>query len=129
MKPRLLTVACLVFLLFITGCEQVDPYKLHPPAWIWGEWGPSSDPSSGAYTFSETTVLFRVGVASVDLGELYRAGDMSVTETITDTVYAWWIPTETGYDGYRFEKVDANSINITIESNLGAIGPVPLQRL
>lgn len=129
MKMRVVTVACVVLLLFLAGCEQVDPYKLHPPAWIHGEWGMASDPDAFSYTFSATTVIQRAGNVSLDVGEMYRVSDTPVTETITDTIYAWRVTTEAGWMRMKFEKVDPDNITITIEMNTGSIGPSPLQRL
>ncbi|MEN6368234.1 MAG: hypothetical protein ABFD77_00875 [Thermotogota bacterium] len=129
MKMRVVTVACLVLLLFLAGCELVDPYKLHPPAWIWGEWAPASDTSMFSFTFTETTVLETIGLTTLDLGELYKQSNTNVTETITDTVYAFRVPAGDGYMRMKFDKVDSNTLNYTLETNLSTTGPVPLQRL
>ncbi len=129
MKLRLVTAACLVLLLFLVGCEQLEQQKLHPPAWIQGEWGMESDPDAFSFTFSEETVLQRAGGTTLDLGEMYRVSKAPVTETITDTLYAWRIPTETGWMKMKFEKIDTNTIGWTMETNISTSGPAPLQRL
>jgi hypothetical protein len=129
MKPRLVAVASLVLLLFLVGCLQLEQQKLHPPAWIHGEWGIGSDPDAFSFMFSEQTVLQRVGATTLDLGEMYRVSKTLVTETITDTLYAWRIPMETGWMKMKFEKIDANTIGWTMETNISTTGPTPLQRL
>jgi hypothetical protein len=129
MKIRLAAATCLVLLLFlVVGCEEVDPYKFHPPAWIHGEWHHASDPAVPSFTFTATTVIQTVGNTSLDLGEYYRVSDTPVAETITDTLYAFRVPTDMGWMRMKFEALDDNTINMTMETNLGNVGPTPLQR-
>ena len=88
-----------------------------------------SDPDAFAFVFSEQTVLQRVGAMTLDLGEMYRVGEIPVTETITDTFYAWRVPMETGWMKMEFEKIDTNTISMTMGTNISTFGPSPLQRL
>jgi hypothetical protein len=88
-----------------------------------------SDPEAFSLTFTATTVIQRSGNVSLDLGELYRVSETVVTETVTDTLYSFTVPTETGYSTMEFVRVDANTINWTMRTNLATIGPSTLSRL
>jgi len=98
MKRQQLTLCLgITLLLVLTGCFAVQQQRLHPPTWIHGEWGMVSDPEAFSLTFTATTVIQRSGNVSLDLGELYRVSETVVTETVTDTLYSFTVPTETGY--------------------------------
>jgi len=130
MKRQQLTLCLgITLLLVLTGCFAVQQQRLHPPTWIHGEWGMESDPEALSLTFTATTVIQRSGNVSLDLGEMYRISETVVTETVTDALYSFTVPTETGYSTMEFVRVDANTINWTMRTNVGTIGPSTLSRL
>lgn len=127
MRRALPVLGALLALLLISGCKGpvVQDQRLHPPAWILGEWGVTSV----YYTFTPTTVIQTQQGASLDLGELYRVLDTPVTETITGSIYSFTTPTETGYQTVEFAKLDASMIEMTVRTERGTTGSVTLFRL
>jgi hypothetical protein len=119
------TIACLALLVLLAGCAQVQRQQLHPPAWIYGEWGIESGSGQSyikvSYTFSPTTVVSNMVLngqhSSMDYAELYGAAGVPVTETITDSLYSFATPTQTGFSTQKFAKVDANTILWTATAN------------
>jgi hypothetical protein len=131
MERRQLAASCLgiALLVLLTGCFVLPHQRLHPPAWIHGEWGIASDPESMSYTFTASTVIQRAMNISLNLGEMYRLTETSVAETITDTLYSFTTLDETGYTTMEFVRIDANTISFTMSTNVVTIGPVTLSRL
>jgi len=128
MKLRLVTAACLVLLLFLVGCEQLEQQKLHPPAWIHGTWG--QEDLDMDYEFTATTMIQRIGNVSLDLGEAYRRAGTPVDEVVTDSLYSFTVPMEGGDSmTMEFRKISANSISMTMRTDVGTIGPSTLYRL
>ena len=124
---RICAIICLAALLLSTGCALLLPPQqaLHPPVWIHGEWSTGS--LDGSWTFSATTMIMRVGITSLDYGEMYLHAGIHVTEIITDTFYSYTVPGEVS-STMEFSKVDANTINMTTKTDFSTIGPVPLYR-
>jgi hypothetical protein len=129
MKRFIVVTACLALVVFLAGCPVPLQQKLHPPSWIWGDWGEPNAPNPAFYSFTATTVVQRSGNVSLDLGEFYDHANMAVTETITDSLYLFTAFDQTGYTTYQFAKRDANTINFTFKTQLTSVGPVPLYRL
>jgi len=98
---------------------------MSPPAWIQGTW--SFGEVGAGYTFTATTVLMTIGVTTLDMGAIYRASG-GVTEIITDTLYSFAVPHETGDITYEFRLVDANTIQLTERTAFSTTGPIPLYR-
>jgi len=133
MKRQYLMIGCLALLVFLGGCIEPDRQRLHPPAWIQGEWGITSGPNAMSYTFTATTVIQRAGYISLDYEEMFRSSDTHVTEKITGQLYSFtYLAEEGGVTAemtLEFTRVDADNINMTLKTSGGSIGPLPLTRL
>ena len=116
----------MIGLAFLSGCMFLQPLPtMSPPAWIQGTW--SFGEVGAGYTFTATTVLMTIGVTTLDMGAIYRASG-GVTEIITDTLYSFAVPHETGDITYEFRLVDANTIQLTERTAFSTTGPIPLYR-
>jgi hypothetical protein len=133
MKQQHVTIVSLVLLVFLTGCAVVEQQRLHPPAWIQGDWEFSSSPGTAIYTFAPTTVIMQMGNMSVDYGEMFRTSGTHVTEKVTGQLYSFTALIEQGdvtaETTYEFARVDANNITVTMKFNGISIGPTPLTRI
>lgn len=98
----------------------------HPPVWIHGRW--TDEYEIAWYEFTASTIIQGTESMSLNLGELYRLAEFPVTETITDTLYSFTVLMDDISMTLEFRKLTSSSISMTMETNVGTIGPSTLYR-
>ncbi|MCX5728079.1 MAG: hypothetical protein NTZ28_04440 [Nitrospirae bacterium] len=120
-------LAGLLLVVALGGCLQAVRPVMSPPAWIHGTWG--QEDLDMDYEFAATTMIQRIGNVSPELAGLYRRTGTHVDEVITDTLYSFTVPTESGgFMTQEFRKIGDDSISMTMRTDVGTIGPSTLHR-
>jgi hypothetical protein len=110
MKKLALSAICAAIVLGALGCNPISP--LSPPSWINGTWADQTGAMSWQFT-ADDVIYTSGGSVSIDYRKMYTSG---LSDSSTTTSYTFRISASGVTISYRFDKVDATTINYVLST-------------
>jgi hypothetical protein len=109
-KKLAFSAICAAIVLGALGCNPISP--LSPPSWINGTWADQTGAMSWQFT-ADNVIQTSGGSVSIDYRKMYTSG---LTDSSTTTSYTFSISASGVTISYRFDKVNATTINYVLST-------------